>query len=41
MAGILVSATLEANEGNWEAIHDSREGCSNRGLVPGIDVGIG
>ena len=41
MAGILIRAALEANEGNWEAIHDSRKSCSDRGLVLGSEVGIG
>ena len=33
MARILISAALEANEGKWEAIHDCKEGCSNKDLV--------
>ena len=27
MAGVLIGAALEADEGNGEAIHGSREGC--------------
>ena len=27
MAGVLIGAALEADEGDWEAIHGSREGC--------------
>ena len=41
MAGVLIRATLEANEGKGEAIHDSREGCSNGGFVLRKKVGIG
>ena len=40
MAGILIGATLEANEGEWEAIHDAREGCSNKGVVLRKNLGI-
>ena len=38
MARILISATLEAHEGKWEAIHDSKEGCSNKDLVLGTGL---
>ena len=40
MARVLIRAALEANEGDWEAIHGSREGYRKRSLVLGGGVGI-